>query len=308
MSEKESWEVCPECGGILINGQGVIVCPECDWEDTKRLSTDGGEKLVRPRTRKKAATRDRRELEGAVCLVTGASRGIGRAVAHELGGAGAHVVVNYNSSGAEARAVCDELESKPGPGGATTVGADVSDVDDVEDMAREVREEVGEIDVLINNAGVNADSTFESLTPEDWHEVVSVNLDGAYYVTNAFFDDIKSSDNGRVINVSSIVGRRGNFGQANYAASKSGLEGFTKTLSLELAPHGATANCVAPGFTKTSMVKDLPESVKGQILEDIPVDRFAEPKEVADAIGFLASPRSSYITGEVIGVDGGMSR
>ena len=308
MSEQESWEVCPECGGILINGQGVTVCPDCDWEGTERLSTDGGERLVRPRGKTEVVTRERHELEGSVCLVTGASRGIGRAVAHELGNAGAHVVVNYNSSGAEARAVRDELESGPGPGGATTVGADVGDVEDVERMEREVRDEVGEVDVLVNNAGVNADSTFESLTPEDWHEVVSVNLDGAYYVTNAFFDDIKSSDSGRIINVSSIVGRRGNFGQANYAASKSGLEGFTKTLSLELAPHGATANCVAPGFTKTSMVEELPEEVKGQILEDIPVDRFAEPKEVADAIGFLASPRSSYITGEVIGVDGGMSR
>lgn len=308
----DSWEVCPDCGGDTLNGQGVVFCPGCGWERNNNVSTDGGVEGMRRGHESNAGSfvtasgTEPRELDEAVCLVTGASRGIGRSVARGLGKAGAHVVVNYRSSAEEAHEVREVVES--GPGEATVVRADVSDREDVDEMAREVRREAGNIDVLVNNAGINADSSFENLDPTDWRRVVSVNLDGAYHVTKAFFDDLKNSDDGRLINVSSIVGRRGNFGQANYAASKSGLEGFTKTLSLELAPHGSTANCVSPGFTLTDMVETLPEDIKDEILEDVPMSRFADPEEIADVIRFLASPRSSYVTGQIIGVDGGMGR
>lgn len=307
-SVTEAWETCPDCGVDTINGQGIVLCPACGWGDEKLLSTDGGTEGGTTETPSFVATAgiEPRELNDSVCLVTGASRGIGRCVARELGEAGAHVVVNYRSSADEAHEVCDAVEA--GPGDATVMRADISDREDVKSMAREVRSEAGRVDVLVNNAGINADSTFENLDPEEWRRVLSVNLDGAYYVTKAFFDDIKTADDGRLINVSSIVGRRGNFGQANYAASKSGLEGFTKTLSLELAPHGSTANCVSPGFTLTDMVESLPEKIKSKILEDVPMRRFSDPKEIADVIRFLASPRSSYVTGQVIGVDGGMGR
>jgi 3-oxoacyl-[acyl-carrier protein] reductase len=247
---------------------------------------------------------DRRDLTDKTCVVTGSSRGIGRAIALELARRGADVAVNYCSSERAANDVAETIEDH---GEATTVvQADVSERDAVESMAETVREDLGSVDVLVNNAGITRDGTFENMTAEDWHQVIEVNLTGTFNCTKAFFDDLKRADGGRLINVSSVVGQQGNYGQANYAASKCALFGFTRTLALELAPYESTANCVAPGFTETDMLEKVPEKVRERIRERIPLDRFADPEDVVGIIGFLASDESDYMTGQVLGVNGGM--
>jgi len=243
-------------------------------------------------------------LEDRTCLVTGASRGIGRGIAEELGASGANVVVNYRSSEDEAYQVRDIIEE--GPGSAVVAQADVSNYDEAMAMGEAVREEFGSIDVLVNNAGITVDKKFENMTREDWDSVIDVNLGGVFNCTKVCFDDLCEADEGRLINVSSVVGQQGNYGQANYATTKSGLFGFSRTLALEMAPHGSTANCVAPGFVETDMLADVPDRVRDQILERIPLDRFAEVEDIVGIVRFIASKESSYMTGQVIGVNGGM--
>ncbi|MFC3476564.1 3-oxoacyl-ACP reductase family protein [Halobacterium litoreum] len=243
-------------------------------------------------------------LADQTCVVTGASRGIGRRIATEFAGHGADVVVNYHSSPDAAESVADAIETAGGT--ATAVQADVADFEATAAFADRVRDEFGAVDVLVNNAGVNVDKRFERLTPEDWQRVVDVNLGGAFNCTKAFYDDLKEAEHGRVVNISSVVGQQGNFGQVNYAASKSGLFGFTKSLALELAPHGTTANCVAPGFTATDMADSIPEHVHDRICERIPLNRFASVDEIVPVVRFLASEESSYVTGEIVNVNGGM--
>lgn len=243
-------------------------------------------------------------LENRTCLVTGASKGIGRGIAEELGEHGANVVVNYRSSEDAAYEVRDAIEE--GPGSAVCAQADVADLDDVQDMCASASEEFGQVDVLVNNAGITVDKKFENMTREDWERVMDVNLGGVYNCTKACFDDLREAENGRLINISSVVGQQGNYGQANYATTKSGLFGFTRTIALELAHHNSTANCVAPGFVKTDMLEPVPDRVKEQILERIPLDRFAEVEDIAGIVRFLASEESSYMTGQVLGVNGGM--
>ncbi|MFB6227077.1 MAG: beta-ketoacyl-ACP reductase [Halobacteriales archaeon] len=238
------------------------------------------------------------------CVVTGASRGIGRGIAEALGAEGANVAVNYNySSDAAEEAVA---AVKDAGGDAIAVQADVADRDDVEAMAERTREAFGPVDVLVNNAGITEDTTFESMTREDWDRVIDINLSGAFNTTKAFFSDVKSADSGRLINISSIIGKQGNYGQVNYAAAKSGLFGMTRSLALELAPHDSTANVVAPGYTKTSMIEGVRDDIKDRIREDIPLDRFAEVEEISAVVRFLASEDASYVTGEVIDVNGAM--
>jgi 3-oxoacyl-[acyl-carrier protein] reductase len=237
------------------------------------------------------------------CLVTGASRGIGRAIATALGSAGATVVANYRSSGDAAAEVADVVEAAGGE--ATTVQADVSDPDAVVAMHEQVHEEVGPVDVVVNNAGVTDDCTVEEMTRDQWDRVVDVNLTGAFTTTKAFYGDVRDAHHGRVVNVASVVGKQGNFGQANYAAAKSGLFGFTRSLALELAPAGSTANCVAPGFTRTDMVQSVPDGVLDELREATPLERFAEPHEIAAVVRFLASHGAQYVTGEVVDVTGG---
>jgi 3-oxoacyl-[acyl-carrier protein] reductase len=244
------------------------------------------------------------QLEDRTCLITGASKGIGRGIAEEFGAHGANVVVNYRSSEEEAYDVRDEIND--GPGTAVVAQADVSEFDQVESMYEEATEEFGTIDVLVNNAGITVDKKFENMSREDWDRVIDVNLGGVYNATKVCFEDIRRADEGRLINISSVVGQQGNYGQANYATTKSGLFGFTRTIALELANEGSTANTIAPGFVLTDMLKDVPDRVQENILKRIPLDRFAEVEDIVGMARFLASRESSYMTGQVLGINGGM--
>jgi len=242
-------------------------------------------------------------MQAKTCVVTGASRGIGREIARQFGGAGCAVVVNYRSSEGEAAETVELVEREGGT--AIAVQADVTDIEEVEAMRERTHEAFGSVDVLVNNAGINQDMRFEEMSHEDWDVVLDVHLDGTFHCTQTFYDDIADADHGRLINISSIIGKGGNYGQANYATAKSGIFGFTRTLAHELAPEGSTANCVAPGFISTRMVEELPESVKDQIRDDTPLGRLGAVDEVAEVVVFLASQRSSFITGEVLDVSGG---
>ncbi|WP_254837709.1 beta-ketoacyl-ACP reductase [Natronomonas marina] len=243
-------------------------------------------------------------LEDRTCVVTGASRGIGRAIAEEFGRHGANVVVNYRSSEGMAAETVDRVEAAGGS--AVSTQADVSDAEAVAAMAEATREAFGPADVLVNNAGMTIDKKFENMSPADWQQVIDVNLGGVFNCTNAYFEDIKTAEDGRLINISSVVGQQGNYGQANYATTKSGLFGFTRTLALELASEGSTANCVAPGFVETDMLETVPERVKEKILRRIPLDRFATPEDVAGIVRFVASEDAGYMTGQILAVNGGM--
>ncbi|WP_255196127.1 beta-ketoacyl-ACP reductase [Halorarius litoreus] len=243
-------------------------------------------------------------MDDLTCVVTGASRGIGRAIAEELGAEGANVVVNYRSSEGKAYEVAEAIEE--GPGSAVPIQADVSEMAEVETMAERTREAFGPADVLVNNAGLTIDKKFENMDREDWDTVMDVNLGGVFNNTNAYFEDLCASDQGRLINISSVVGQQGNYGQANYATTKSGMFGFTRTIALEMAASGSTANCVSPGFVATDMLETVPERVKEKILDRIPLNRFATPDDVAGIVQFLASENSSYMTGQILAVNGGM--
>lgn len=238
------------------------------------------------------------------CIVTGASRGIGRGIAKELGRHSDTVIVNYRSSEAAAHDTVNAIKNEGGT--AIPIQADVSDPDEVKAMRDRVHELAGSVDVLVNNAGITIDKTFKNMTCDDWERVIDVNLGGVFNCTNAFFDDVQKANHGRLINISSVVGQQGNYGQANYAATKSGLFGFTRTIALEFASTGSTANCVAPGFVKTDMLADVPEEVKEKIRRQIPLDRFAEVEDVAGIVRFVAGKDSAYMTGQILPVNGGM--
>ncbi|UPM43232.1 3-oxoacyl-ACP reductase FabG [Halocatena salina] len=243
-------------------------------------------------------------LEEKTCVVTGASRGIGRGIAEELGRAGGDVVVNYHTSEAQAHDVVDAIEESGG--NAIAVQGNVSEIDEMEAMCETTRRVFGPAEVVVNNAGITADQTFDNMTTEEWQSVVSVNLNGAFNCIKAYFDDVYNADTGRVINVSSMVGLKGNYGQANYAAAKSGLFGLTRTLALEMSKSGTTVNCIAPGFTKTDMLEDVPKEIQESILDQIPLNRFAEPKDIAGLVRYLAGSRSGYMTGQILPITGGM--
>jgi 3-oxoacyl-[acyl-carrier protein] reductase len=244
------------------------------------------------------------EFEDRTCLITGSSRGIGRGIAEELANKGANVVINYRASTGPAEETVAAIREQGGE--AMIAQGDVTEEEEVAAMHEEIDDAYGSVDVLINNAGINVDTLFSEMTRAEWDRVIEVDLTGAFVCTKEFFDDVAEAEEGRLINISSVVGKQGNVGQANYAAAKSGMFGLTRTLAIELADSGSTSNCVAPGFTKTEMVEGLPPDVQDQIRSEIPLGRFATIEEVASVVRFIASPEASYITGEVIDVNGGI--
>lgn len=242
-------------------------------------------------------------LQGRTALVTGASRGIGRAIAVAFARAGADVAVNFASNKTEAAETLDQVLRCGVRGGAFQ--ADVSDFDSVVAMREEIHRALGPVDVVVNNAGINRDMTFKRMDLESWERVIDTNLTGVFNVSRVFLDDLVRSKRGRIVNISSIVGERGNFGQSNYAAAKAGVLGLTKTLAVELARDGVTVNAIAPGFIETDMLGTVPEKVRTRLLEQIPLGRFGKPEEVACAAVFLASECAAYVTGETMSLNGG---
>jgi 3-oxoacyl-[acyl-carrier protein] reductase len=234
-------------------------------------------------------------LDGKTALVTGASRGIGRAVAAELARAGATVVVGYRSGKDEAEALASEI-------GGRAIQADVSSA---EDAARLV-EEAGDLDILVNNAGLTRDGLLARMSDDDWRTVLDTNLSSVFYTCRAVCRPMMKKRSGSIVNVSSIVGVHGNWGQTNYAASKAGIIGFTKSLARELGSRNVRANVVAPGYVKTQLTDVLPEEATQAMLQNTPLGRLGEPEDVAGAVRFLCSDESAFITGEVLLVDGGL--
>lgn len=243
-------------------------------------------------------------LEGKVALVTGASRGIGRAVAIRLAQAGADVVVNYAGSEGAAQETVDAIEALGRK--AIKIQANVADAEQVGAMVQEAHDAFGHIDILVNNAGITKDGLLMRMKDEDWDAVLDINLKGTYLVTKAVSKIMMKQRSGSIINMTSVVGVMGNAGQTNYAASKAGVIGFTKSCAKELASRGITVNAIAPGFINTDMTDVLPEKVKEAMVAEIPLGRMANAEEVATVATFLASDFANYITGQVINVDGGM--
>ncbi len=277
-----------------------------------------------------------KRLEGKVALVTGGSRGIGKAIAVRLAEEGADVAINYQYTKEQAEEVArlidqigtadeleklslkiDQMDSKEHAKEVSNLiksmgrhsciaQANVGDIEQVNRMRDEVIKHFGKIDVLVNNAGIARDKSFIKMTPQMWSEVMSVNLDGTFYCTKAVIDGMVERKYGRIVNISSVIGRMGNFGQANYAASKAGMIGLTQTLAKEFAAKGITVNAIAPGFIETDMVKSVPDEAMGKILSKIPLGRLGKPSEVAGAVAYLVSEEGDYITGQVIDLNGGL--
>jgi acetoacetyl-CoA reductase len=243
------------------------------------------------------------KLQGRQALVTGAARGIGRAIAQLLAHEGADVAINYQSSEADARSLADEL----GRAGRKTLlfKGDVGERATWTSMMSEIKQHWGRLDILVNNAGITRDKTLRKMTDDDWLAVLHTNLNACYFGISAVMPMMLEQKFGRIINISSFVGQAGNFGQANYAASKGGIIAFTKTAALELAKYNITCNALAPGFTETNMLAKVPEQVRTQILARIPMARFGQPEEIAKAVLFLAAD-ADYITGQQINVNGGV--
>jgi NAD(P)-dependent dehydrogenase (short-subunit alcohol dehydrogenase family) len=240
-------------------------------------------------------------FNGKVAIVTGGTRGIGAAITSHLARGGATVAAGYSRDSATADKLRAELGSN-----VTLHQGRVDDADDCNRVVREVLEKHGRVDFLINNAGITVDKTVRKMTVDDWQTVLGVNLFGAFAMTKAVIEHMIERGSGRIVNISSVIGETGNIGQANYAASKAGLVGLTKSLALEMSQRGITVNCVAPGFIKTEMVAAIPAAVLDKIVEKIPQRRLGSPDEVARVVGFLLEDESSYITGAVYTVNGGL--
>ncbi|MEA2620605.1 MAG: 3-oxoacyl-[acyl-carrier protein] reductase [Chloroflexota bacterium] len=244
------------------------------------------------------------DLKGKASLVTGGSRGIGRAIALELGRRGASVAVGYASNADAAEAVVGEITASGGQ--AFVFGLDVADPATIESAVASVVERFGTIDILVNNAGITRDRSLAKMSPEEWDAVISTNLSSVFHLTSRVLPIMVAAGSGRIVNISSVIGLHGNFGQANYAAAKAGIVGFTKSAALELARKGITVNAIAPGFIETEMIAAMPDEVRATILAKIPMGRFGRPEEIAQAVAYLVSSSGDYITGQVISIDGGL--
>jgi NAD(P)-dependent dehydrogenase (short-subunit alcohol dehydrogenase family) len=244
-----------------------------------------------------------KSLEGKVALITGAARGIGRSMALELANRGALVAINFRSSLGDAEALQEEIQEVGGQGGLFQ--GDISDTKEARRVVAEVLDCYKHLDILVNNAGVNRDKSLPKMSDDDWMEVINTNLNGTYFCTSAAIPTMISQKYGRIVNIASFVGQAGNFGQANYAASKGGMIAFTKVVALEMAKYNITANVVAPGFTVTDMLSTVPPDVLEQIKTKIPLRRFAKPEEIAKAVAYLVTD-GDYITGQQLNINGGV--
>ncbi|KAB2496285.1 acetoacetyl-CoA reductase [Priestia endophytica] len=242
-------------------------------------------------------------LQGKVAVVTGGSKGIGASISKELAKNGVKVVVNYNSNKESAEEIVKQIEADGGA--AVAIGADVSYSEQAKRLIEETKEAFGQLDILVNNAGITRDRTFKKLGEEDWRKVIDVNLNSVYNTTSAALTYLLESEGGRVINISSIIGQAGGFGQTNYAAAKAGLLGFTKSLALELARTGVTVNSICPGFIETEMVMAMPENVREQVISKIPARRLGHAEEIARGVLYLCQD-GAYITGQELSINGGL--
>ncbi|WP_417568100.1 3-oxoacyl-[acyl-carrier-protein] reductase [Marinobacter sp.] len=243
------------------------------------------------------------DLRGKTAIVTGASRGIGKEIAKLLAKRGADVAINYVSREADANSVVKELEDLGVR--ALAFQADLSQMSAGRELIRKVQNEWGRIDILVNNAGITRDKAMKNLTDQDWTEVLDTNLGSVYATCSEVLPIMMEQKFGRIVNITSFVGQAGNFGQANYAASKGGIIAFTKTLALEGARHNITVNAIAPGFTETEMLAQVPENIRQKIIARVPMGRFGRPEEIAKAVVFVAAD-GDYITGQQINVNGGV--
>jgi acetoacetyl-CoA reductase len=242
------------------------------------------------------------DMQGQVALVTGGGRGIGRAICERLIGRGVRVAAGYSRNADAAR----ELQDKYSDAEISIHQGNIGEADDCKRVVNEVMDAYGQLDVLVNNAGITVDKTVRKMSVDDWNRVVQVNLNGAFYLSSAALPIMLEHGGGRIINISSVIGEKGSIGQANYAAAKSGLFGLTMTLALETAKKGITVNAVAPGYIETDMFGAVPDKIRDNIISQIPTGRLGKPDEVARVVEFLADPESGYITGAVFNVNGGL--
>lgn len=243
-------------------------------------------------------------LKNKKVLVTGSSRGIGAEIVKKMASLGAEVVINYAHSKDRAEKIKTEIETAGGI--AHLIQGDISDFNEAAELVKTSYKKMGGLNVLVNNAGITRDKLLMRMKEEDWNQVLDINLKGVFNCTKAAVRYLLKSDNAKLINISSVVGVNGNAGQANYAAAKAGIIGFTKTMAKELAAKGVCSNAVAPGFIETEMTAELKDSIKTGIIDQVPLSRFGQAEEVADLVSFLASDNANYINGEVIKIDGGM--
>jgi acetoacetyl-CoA reductase len=243
-----------------------------------------------------------KKLEGKISVVTGGSRGIGAAIAKGLGREGATVVINYNHSNEEAQAVVKEIEAMGIS--AIALQADISDAEATKLFIEKVLDQFGKIDILVNNAGITRDKTFKKMSFEEWHKVIDTNLSSVFNTCKVALPSMLEQKYGRIINISSVIGQAGGFGQTNYAAAKAGLIGFSKSLALETARGGVTVNCICPGYIATEMVNAMPENVREAIIALVPMKKLGAPEEVAKGVVFICE--SEYMTGQSLNLNGGL--